>query len=248
MKFTLFLLFSSLYTLAAWGQTAFTGFEGIAWGSDPETVSKKLLEGGQDRAYKGDNVPDPSRWNDTPLAKLTQFQIGPPTAVKVYTGKYNERIECYFSNNELGMILYSPNGQMMFSPDRLIKSVDDIYNGSMQKKVRMDVPILIEWGRVDPKMEYIQTFEWENDEGLVRLFCKTWPVDDKRQVFRIIYTSKIVAAKSEQLIAAEAARLAAEQRAKEAERARRQEEALRKRREAQAEAAARRAAANGNTN
>ena len=243
MKPVLILLFFSVCSLSAWGQGAFPGFEGIAWGSDATTVSNKLVSAGQDRAWKGEGTPNAVSWNKSRLAQLAQFTMGPPSSIHVYTGKYNERIECYFSNNELGMILYSPTGQMMYAPDRLIKTVDDAFGSSMQKKVRRDVPMLIEWGRVDPKMEYMQTFEWENDAGLIRLFCKTWPIDDKRQVFRIIYTSKTIAAKADQLIAAEDARIAAEKKAREEEKARRIAEARRKKEEARAAAEAKRAAA-----
>ena len=244
-RLTIGLLLLSSSTFA---QGTFPGFEDIPWGSDPSTVSNKLISTGQDRAYKGNGTPNPAGWNSRPLAKLCLFEIGPPALVEIYTGKYNEHIECYYSNNELGMVLYSPPGQLIFNPRKMISMVDQAYGKVAPKKIRRDVPMLPEWGRLDPKMEYMQTFDWENDEGLARLFCKTWPVDDKRQVYRIIYTSKVIAAKADQLMIAEASRLAAEKKKREEEKLARIAEATLKRQQAAAAAAeaaaARRAAAN----
>ena len=223
---------------SAWGQSSFPGFDDIPWGSDPATVSNKLVAVDDTRYQKGEAEPSVATFNNSPLAKLTEFKIGPPTLHHVYKGKYNEMIECYFSDNKLGLVVYSPRGQMVYDPHKMIAKADAVFKAVSPKKVRKDLAALPEWTRVDPKMEYMQTYEWQNDEGLVRLYCKTWPINDLREVVRVVYSSKTIAGMSDQLVAAEVARIAAEKKRLEEERARKQAEAERLKAEKAAAAAA----------
>ena len=61
--------------------------------------------------------------------------------------------------------------------------------GAVKPAIRKDLKLPSLWGRL-VQTESLQTFEWDTPKVLVRIPCRTWPIDDHRQAFFVVHLSK----------------------------------------------------------
>ena len=170
-----------------------------------------------------------SDWNKEPVAVATGFAIAPPAKAIIFTGPRNEKIEYFLANDQLGLVVHMPPNNLAFSPDRCLSGIDNRFGDATDRRERVDIKLPIPWGRYDERTEYCLVTDWESTTGIGRAFCRTWPINDRRQIYRVYYMSKTQVAKNDQRLVEwaveEAARIAETKRKVEEEAARRAAEA-----------------------
>ncbi|MFT5498177.1 MAG: hypothetical protein ACI9TH_003587 [Kiritimatiellia bacterium] len=170
----------------------------LAWGATVDEVVAKGNLGNTNLVML--KVADlvPGEWNGQHVALATEFMLAPPAKAVIFTGPGNERIDYYLCDNRLGLVVHMAKNSRAFSPDRLLAGIDATFGNATDRRERVDVELPHNWGQFDRTTEYCLTIDWESTTGLARAFCRTWPINDKRQIYRAYYLSKTQLEKNKQ--------------------------------------------------
>jgi hypothetical protein len=223
--------FAGLLLSPARAQDPQETFRGIPWGATQEQLVAANL--GKLVETNGVYV---KQWVNSPEGQfLTGFPFLFPNQILVFQGKRKERVECYMARGKLCLVVQRPGLHETFAPDTVIEALDATYGKSAKRVERRDMSLPATWGKIAGGTEFLEVIEWENEKGLVRVACRTWSGNERREILRVAYISKTMREEN--------VRIAEEERIKAEEEARRLAEELKKKQEAAAAAKAAAAAA-----
>lgn len=206
----------------------FEGFGPFAWGTSIDDV-----RAGADGELEAEKPVNPDQWNASEKSLYTGFQMGPEPYVLRFAKKNAEIVEYFFVQNELAMVLHTPNMHDAFRPLRATRRIEKLYDKPAWRNMSTQLLIPKDWGQLSNTTDVPVTISWENEVGRVRMAIRAWPPQEMQQVYRVVYFSKtrsenhlalLEAWKKEQAeiaarkAAEEAARLAALKAQQEAER------------------------------
>jgi len=177
-----------IFALSLSAQSIEQEFQGIPWGSDIEVV-KDQAKGTLKESKK---IVAFSVWNRGEYAAYSQMTLGPEPYVLIFSGRYAERTEYYFSENRLSMVIHRPPYTQSFDAGGYVSLLQRNYKEIQDpaKEYIGNLKMPRQWGTFDMRREYPYTMEWESDEILIRVGCKAWPGKELREIKGVIYVSK----------------------------------------------------------
>jgi hypothetical protein len=221
---TLSLLLTVLTLCSARALEPHAGFRDIPWGaSEADILAKNLGK------VVSTNLVYIKQFNDSEEgAVLNRYFLLPPTKELVIEGKRKELLRFFLVRDRLCIVLRRPDLTQLFAPARVIEETSAELGGKPVSRSNLKLPST--WGRLAPSNEKFETLDWETDKGLVRAACRTWPGNERREVFYVCHLSKEKMAENQAIFE--------EERRKAEEEARRKAEEERKAAEAAAKAKA----------
>lgn len=178
-------LFLCLAVIRASAQGPGEGYRGIPWGSTESNLLQHAV--GQMVSNRVLHVPDFENSGEHIMLGGIRL-IHERTKKIVFLEKYNQRSEYIICDNRLVAVLNRPATHLTMDPLAVIEETQGLM-GELKPTVRKDLKLPGVWGRL-VQTETLQTFEWDTPQVLVRVPCRTWPIDDYRQAFFVVHVSK----------------------------------------------------------
>ena len=161
------------------------GYRGIPWGSSESNLLQKAA--GQMVSNRFMHLPDFVNYGEREMLGGLQL-IGNRSKKIVFLEKHNQRSEYIVCDDRLVAVLNRPATHMTMDPLGVVEEIQTLLGG-VKPVIRKDLKLPGLWGRL-VQTESLQTFEWDTPKVLVRIACRTWPIDDHRQAFFVVHVSK----------------------------------------------------------
>ena len=179
------LLIACLLATLASAQDPNEGYRGIPWGSSESNLLQKAA--GQMVSNRYMHLPDFVNYGEREMLGGLQLINGRSKKI-VFLEKHNQRSEYILCDNRLVAVLNRPATHMTMDPLGVVEEIQKML-GAVKPVIRKDLKLPGLWGRL-VQTETLQTFEWDTPKVLVRIPCRTWPIDDHRQAFFVVHLSK----------------------------------------------------------
>ena len=173
-----------LATLAS-AQDPNEGYRGIPWGSSESNLLQKAA--GQMVSNRFMHLPDFVNYGEREMLGGIQLINGRSKKI-VFLEKNNQRSEYIICDDRLVAVLNRPATHLTMDPLSVVEDIQKLL-GNAKPVIRKDLALPGLWGRL-VQTESLQTFEWDTPRVLVRIPCRTWPIDDHRQAFFVVHVSK----------------------------------------------------------
>ncbi len=178
-------LASCLLATCAYAQDPNEGYRGIPWGSSESNLLQKAA--GQMVSNRFMHLPDFVNYGEREMLGGIELINGRSKKI-VFLEKHNQRSEYIVCDDRLVAVLNRPATHMTMDPAGVVEEIQKLL-GETRPVIRKDLKLPGLWGRL-VQTESLQTFEWDTPGVLVRIPCRTWPIDDHRQAFFVVFVSK----------------------------------------------------------